>query len=485
MVSYEGEVKVIDFGIAKSMARSVSTAAPTVMGKLGYMAPEQAKGELVDHRADQYALGIVLWELLANQPYVPRGTVTEMVAAMTHATPKPVIPLRPEVPPSLEVAIQRALSPSPDARFPTTDDFARALMESLTRLSALPSKLDVGEFVKANCADAYRSNRDLLTRISTVRELPTPASIPSTSGAPVALPLTKTASSSLGANMTTAQHAASAFPVPKRGARRLMVLAAITGTAVVAWLLVRGPSSPAPSSLADKPPVAPLPKVQLEGPPVAKPAATDEKVLGTIPPAVDVVQGKVGEVVESKQVTEIFVDDGKTYVRAGVNEGLVVGATLVITGPPVEGKRLKVGTATVMEVFPTMARISLDAAANEAVAPRFAALAITSAKDAGASGQAEKLPAATRTSPRGAMKGVIQLQTTPVWSVFLQNTSKFTWTQCTLFAPGQRRFAFASLIPQGRREFPVGLFVFDATVPQLNNEVQVGCKEGTIRISAQ
>ncbi|HVG63655.1 MAG TPA: serine/threonine-protein kinase, partial [Hyalangium sp.] len=60
MVSYEGEVKVIDFGLAKSAARSKYTLPSTVMGKLGYMSPEQARAEPVDHRSDIYSCGVMI-----------------------------------------------------------------------------------------------------------------------------------------------------------------------------------------------------------------------------------------------------------------------------------------------------------------------------------------------------------------------------------------------------------------------------------------
>ncbi len=170
MVSYEGEVKVIDFGIAKSEARSQHTAQAQVMGKLGYMAPEQARGEPVDHRADQYACAVVLWELLANTPYVHRGTITEMVVAMAAPPPpKTLLPLRPEVPPILEAEVLKALSPRREERFPTTDDFARALSTVLGQMGGAPSRMQVGEFVRAACAQEYTAQQKLLTRIHTMK----------------------------------------------------------------------------------------------------------------------------------------------------------------------------------------------------------------------------------------------------------------------------------------------------------------------------
>ncbi len=96
MVSYEGEVKVIDFGLAKSAARSKHTLPSTVMGKLGYMSPEQVRGEALDHRTDLYALGVVLWELLAGRTLVPHGTMGEMMAAMINPKIPSLSQLRPD-----------------------------------------------------------------------------------------------------------------------------------------------------------------------------------------------------------------------------------------------------------------------------------------------------------------------------------------------------------------------------------------------------
>ena len=172
MVSYEGEVKVIDFGIAKSEARSRHTAQASVMGKLGYMAPEQARGEPVDHRADQFALSIVAWELLSNQQFVRRGTLTEMVVAMANPVVRNLAPLRPDVPESLEAVVLKALSPSPSNRYASTDEFAQVLMGELLKLGPPPTKPQLGEYVRARCSSDFAVTRQLLTRVSTQRSPP-------------------------------------------------------------------------------------------------------------------------------------------------------------------------------------------------------------------------------------------------------------------------------------------------------------------------
>jgi len=72
MVSFEGEMKVVDFGIAKAESQLENTRAGTLKGKFGYMSPEQADGQPIDLRTDIFSLGIVLWELLANDSPVRR-----------------------------------------------------------------------------------------------------------------------------------------------------------------------------------------------------------------------------------------------------------------------------------------------------------------------------------------------------------------------------------------------------------------------------
>ena len=170
MVSYDGEVKVIDFGIAKSAARTSATGQATVMGKLGYMAPEQAQAAPLDGRADQYSLGVVLWELLTGQAYIPPGSVAEMVTAMSNPRAPRLSSVRSEVDAQLEAVIMRALAVEPGKRYPRTDDFARALADELHRLGR-PSKEQVGQYVTAKCEVQFEAQKRLMSRLSTLKPL--------------------------------------------------------------------------------------------------------------------------------------------------------------------------------------------------------------------------------------------------------------------------------------------------------------------------
>ncbi|WP_233609562.1 serine/threonine-protein kinase, partial [Corallococcus sp. AB049A] len=175
MVSYEGEVKVIDFGLAKSTARSKYTLPSTVMGKLGYMSPEQVRAEPLDHRSDIYSCAVVVWEMLAGRGLVPHGTVGEMMAAMSHPVVPPLTDFRPDVEPSLEAVLRRALAPSPADRYARADEFARALNAELLRSGNPMGAEEVGEFVRAICPEAFAEQRKLTSSVHGERRTPSPA----------------------------------------------------------------------------------------------------------------------------------------------------------------------------------------------------------------------------------------------------------------------------------------------------------------------
>ncbi len=122
----EGHVRVLDFGIAKSAYQQTRTESGVIKGKLPYMAPEQARGKDVDGRADQFALGIVLWEMVTGQRLFARDDPILTMQAMFHEkTPKPST-VRP-CPEVLERIIMKALRKSPTDRFDSCESLANAL----------------------------------------------------------------------------------------------------------------------------------------------------------------------------------------------------------------------------------------------------------------------------------------------------------------------------------------------------------------------
>ena len=178
MVSYEGEVKVIDLGLAKSAARSKYTQPRTVMGKLGYMSPEQAMAMPVDHRSDIFSTGIVVWELLTGRPLYEAGTTAEMVAKMGHPSIESPRAIRPEISSALEQIIMRALQVDPAARYARADEFARALNELAVREGLTVGAEEVGNFVRAMCPEEFAAERELQSKLLMMRQKAAPEAEP-------------------------------------------------------------------------------------------------------------------------------------------------------------------------------------------------------------------------------------------------------------------------------------------------------------------
>lgn len=127
LISFDGAVKLIDFGVARNLLRSRQTAIGVVKGKYNYLAPEQARGERVDARADVFAAGIVLYELLAGEPLYPGTNAAEVLAKARAAKVPSLRKIRPEIPAELERIVLKALARDREARTPT----AQALADEL------------------------------------------------------------------------------------------------------------------------------------------------------------------------------------------------------------------------------------------------------------------------------------------------------------------------------------------------------------------
>ncbi len=127
MVSYEGAVKLLDFGIAKATIQHNKTGEGQVKGKFAYMSPQQCLGEPVDGRADVFALGVVLYEALTGLPLYHRKTQYETMRAVIEDPVPSIRTHRPDLPEELDHVVRRALAKEPDDRFPTAGDLQVAL----------------------------------------------------------------------------------------------------------------------------------------------------------------------------------------------------------------------------------------------------------------------------------------------------------------------------------------------------------------------
>src|SRR5215831_9130283 len=123
IVTYGGEVKIIDFGVAKSNA-NMQTVSGMIKGKVAYMPPEQVLGREVDHRADIFSAGVVLWEVLTGRPLFLRSNEAATLYAIMNAPIPPPSRLRPDVPPQLDKIVSRALARSPTDRYATAEEMS-------------------------------------------------------------------------------------------------------------------------------------------------------------------------------------------------------------------------------------------------------------------------------------------------------------------------------------------------------------------------
>ncbi len=127
MVSYQGEVKLMDFGIAKAAQRSTKTMAGTVKGKVAYMSPEQARGKPLDGRSDLFALGIMLWEMLTGKRLFLGDSDFETLTNVLKNEAPPPSQLNPKVPKEVDDIVAKALKKDRDQRYENVEAFARDL----------------------------------------------------------------------------------------------------------------------------------------------------------------------------------------------------------------------------------------------------------------------------------------------------------------------------------------------------------------------
>ena len=148
LVSYEGAVKVIDFGLAKAQGRLATTQVGVVKGKLAYLSPEQAKGRPIDSRSDLFSLGTCMFEWLTGQRLFLRANDVDTVMAIQRAEVPPLRALRPEVPPKLQAIVLKALAPDPDRRYPAAAEMAEELLAFSYEARMSTRRATLGDYVQ-------------------------------------------------------------------------------------------------------------------------------------------------------------------------------------------------------------------------------------------------------------------------------------------------------------------------------------------------
>jgi len=164
IVAFSGHVKVIDFGIAKASVVRTVTGDSSLYGKLAYMAPEHARGEEIDRRADIFALGIVLWEMLTRKRLFAADNdiaLLNLIATKTIESPRVHVP---EIPEALEAVVMKALARDRDRRWSTAGEFARAIADAVPEIRSMEPG-DLGALLRAIAPAQLTKKNALLAKV--------------------------------------------------------------------------------------------------------------------------------------------------------------------------------------------------------------------------------------------------------------------------------------------------------------------------------
>ena len=160
MLTYDGAVKIIDFGIAKSQTNSESTQAGTIKGKLSYLAPEYLEGLELDPRYDQFALGITLWEMLCSRKLFKENNDLAVLKKIQECKIPVPSSINPNVPKELDEIVLKALSKNRSKRFENLDQMNRALMKFLYAKFPDFNATDLSYFAQELFRDEIKKDRE-------------------------------------------------------------------------------------------------------------------------------------------------------------------------------------------------------------------------------------------------------------------------------------------------------------------------------------
>ncbi|QSQ22706.1 protein kinase [Pyxidicoccus parkwayensis] len=172
LISYEGEVKVIDFGLAKSRLSAAKTNPSIILGKFLYMSPEQARHQPVDRRSDLYAVGLCLYELICGKNPFDGVHPGELMTEVAQPKIPPLDEVEPLTPRPVTALVAKALAVEPSQRFQTAEEFRGRLQSCLMEIDASAGPESVSRFMRELFAADFQSERRLLASLKEVPRVP-------------------------------------------------------------------------------------------------------------------------------------------------------------------------------------------------------------------------------------------------------------------------------------------------------------------------
>jgi serine/threonine-protein kinase len=160
-VTYDGNVSVVDFGIARASDRIQSTATGVLKGKFSYMAPEQMRQLEIDRRADIWALGVVLWESLTLQRLFVRSSQADTVMSVMMDRVRPPSELRPDLPRELDAIVLKAIARNPAQRYATAREMGRELMKFCRESGVMVGPIEIEHLMEKLFEKEIQENKQL------------------------------------------------------------------------------------------------------------------------------------------------------------------------------------------------------------------------------------------------------------------------------------------------------------------------------------
>jgi serine/threonine protein kinase len=288
MISFDGGVKLLDFGIAKALAEANEhrTATGTLKGKFAYMAPEQVEGQLADHRADLFAAGIMLHEILSHKRLFKGESDLQTLSMVRAAQVAPPSANNPEVPPELDAICLKALAHNREDRYQTCGELAIALDDIVHRAKWGPER------VAALMSDTFKN-------------------IPTTGSGPILAPASQLDSvGTISSLSVPAVTVSSRVQRRRQRSSRQVVLAIVTATLIIGsgWLLFRKIDRRAATAT----PVTTPPVTKPEPAPPAEVAVS----VGSVPPGADVfINDESASRGRTPTTVRLSRGDGKARIR--------------------------------------------------------------------------------------------------------------------------------------------------------------------------
>lgn len=147
LISYDGAIKLADFGVAKAATSSTKTRTGSLKGKVSYLSPEQARGQPIDRRSDIFSLGVVMWEMVTLRRLFKSDNDLATIQAIIHSAGTPLRDVRPDCPPELERIVAKALAKDRDERYQTAQQLQVDLEELAREHKLDQSSVTLGRWV--------------------------------------------------------------------------------------------------------------------------------------------------------------------------------------------------------------------------------------------------------------------------------------------------------------------------------------------------